>query len=171
MTCAGPDYFDNTVCAVNNRWDLLGNYQNEHVDEQLVEQLEQGKTPMPPPKPETKHLPMPRMPPKMSQKIRVITQKIKDRQPISPQQIAKIQQAIKNGNSGLPPLEAGQVWALVDSGSAPHVAPHSLLPNPKPDTTNSKQADFAAANGSPIHNLGSFDGLSNPRRAFEGDHF
>ena len=113
------------MCGLNNRWDLLKDFDNADVDELLVvEQRQQG---LPPETPQRRP-PMPRMPPKMGQKMRHITHTIKDRKPISPQQIANIQEAIKNGTSGLPPLDAGEVWALVDSGSAPHVAPHALFP-------------------------------------------
>ena len=100
---------------------------------------------------------MPRMPAKQSQKMRAIAQKIVNSQSLSPQQIANIEEALSSGQCELPKLPPGCVWALVDSGSAPHAAPRAkLFSGAQLCTDPSDRKEFAAANGSLIQNNGKF---------------
>ena len=100
---------------ITNYWDLIrrANEDDDDFDEdtmhQILAQVPTEKSPS-----------MPRMPSRASQIYR-------NTRPVTPQQIARIDRAIRNGTSGLPPLKTGCVWALADSGSAPHVAPQSKI--------------------------------------------
>ena len=73
--------------------------------------------------------------------------------------LANINEHIKSCKpTGLPPPRPGRVWALYDSGSAPHACPHKKLF----DKTSLRQPSagrsvYAAANGSNIINEGEFD--------------
>ena len=95
------------------------------------------------------------MPPTLSQKLRRIANQIANQKPVTQKQIANIERQMRNGTHGLPDLGPGYVWGLVDSGSAPHVAPHSKI-FPGATLEKSHGDGFVAANGSAIDNLGKF---------------
>ena len=65
---------------------------------------------------------------------------------------------LRAGRNKLPPARPGCIWAFVDPGSAPHVAPHAkLFPGATLQASPCQGDAYTAANGTPIINKGQFD--------------
>ena len=77
--------------------------------------------------------------------------------PLTPAQIAQLADYVRSGGpTGLPPPRPGHIWALVDSGAEPDVAPHRAIFGTTALNTSRATEPFTAANGSPIANRGTY---------------
>ena len=81
------------------------------------------------------------------------------RSPLTPDKIAAIESHIKNGVIRLPPCAENEIWCMVDSGSAPHVAnlkrhvPGATL---RESMAQKRGIKMSTATGQPFDNKGVF---------------
>ena len=81
-------------------------------------------------------------------------------EPLTPDRIAAIESQIKNGLIRLPACAANEIWCMVDSGSAPHVAnlkQHFPGAKLRPSLAQKLGIQMSTATGQPFANLGEFE--------------
>lgn len=136
---------------VNKYWKLVQRASAaDNVEEQILEHVTEVPVHVlvePEPAPQRMRE-MPQRPPPCMRHTR----------PLMLQQTANTFQTINSWQHALPPPRPGCAWALVASGSAPHVAPRAtLLSGATLQSSRSQGSACTTANGSPTPNRWQFD--------------